>query len=666
MFAPPVARAQTNKAACSTTKKSPSRLLLTSRPFDGGMEQEADPAGLTAQAPRPGLSWNFSKIPLLPPDSASRRHTPPPVEAHRPIAVQPRLVVGRIDDPTEREADIVADQVMRMPDAALSVSSGPPLISRKCAACEDEERRQLQTKTPAATIAASGEAPSIIHEALSVPGQPLDAKTRDFFEQRFGQDFGRVRVHTDGIAADSAARIGAHAYTVGSDIVFGAARFDPATSAGRKLLAHELTHVVQQGGQRKALSRDGVVAADTPAPGVATPSDAVRALAARFENYAMKGEAALPRAAIDPRDADRIRSNIANLRNAITGMRKVADNGDDNVSVTLLSALTSSRLRQAGARLKAAAPGATSVAETAPVSIAASSPNAAAANTVEREAQRIANIIGSVAPASTPLSGTLVRRQAAPEIVQEIEQETPVIDQLIKVSIPGIAGVAAANDTVAVGVLAGLLGSPVVVVAAVVVVALLAVAAVWYFWDQNSGDETRKVMDVPPGPAPAPAPAVTPPSPAPPPEASGPRRSSRVPVMPPGLSPEQQTLWKECKAMHDTYKVFQENAGSLSPTIARILDSLENSRPVTDQEKIDLCNLLDEQIRENERQHQGRKKYIEAGCDQFDWFNEGATEAERVRRHESELESLDNQLKSLREALTKWCPPFKSKQPPKR
>jgi hypothetical protein len=79
-------------------------------------------------------------------------------------------------------------------------------------------------------------------------GQPLPESVRAFFEPRFDRDFGEVRVHTDGQAADSARSISAHAYTSGRDIVFGAGQYAPETPAGRRLLAHELTHVVQQSG----------------------------------------------------------------------------------------------------------------------------------------------------------------------------------------------------------------------------------------------------------------------------------------------------------------------------------------------------------------------------------------------------------------------------------
>ncbi|MEK6406963.1 MAG: DUF4157 domain-containing protein [Acidobacteriota bacterium] len=90
--------------------------------------------------------------------------------------------------------------------------------------------------------------PPIVHDVLRSTGQPLDSPTRAFFEPRFGHDFSRVRVHTDGRAAESARAVNALAYTVGRDVVLREGLYRPETAAGRSTLAHELTHVVQQHG----------------------------------------------------------------------------------------------------------------------------------------------------------------------------------------------------------------------------------------------------------------------------------------------------------------------------------------------------------------------------------------------------------------------------------
>ena len=93
-----------------------------------------------------------------------------------------------------------------------------------------------------------GTAPPSVREALSSAGQPLTPETRAFFEPRFGRDLSEVRVYTGGAAEQSARDVRAHAYTVGHNIVFGLGRFAPGTYAGRRLIAHELTHTLQQQG----------------------------------------------------------------------------------------------------------------------------------------------------------------------------------------------------------------------------------------------------------------------------------------------------------------------------------------------------------------------------------------------------------------------------------
>ncbi len=96
--------------------------------------------------------------------------------------------------------------------------------------------------------------PPIVYDVLRSPGQLLDSATRTFMESRFGLDFSRVRVHTDARAAASARAVDAFAYTVGRDIVFSAGQYNPNSSAGQQLLAHELAHVVQQMGQAEVPS----------------------------------------------------------------------------------------------------------------------------------------------------------------------------------------------------------------------------------------------------------------------------------------------------------------------------------------------------------------------------------------------------------------------------
>jgi murein DD-endopeptidase MepM/ murein hydrolase activator NlpD len=127
------------------------------------------------------------------------------------------------------------------------------LLQRNCACgqhtmagvtCESCGKRQAQRSSEHPV---PNEIPPMVEEVLGAPGRPLDAASREFFEPRFGHDFSQVRVHTDAKSAESARSLNALAYTVANDIVLGAEQGSPATNAGKRLLAHELTHVVQQG-----------------------------------------------------------------------------------------------------------------------------------------------------------------------------------------------------------------------------------------------------------------------------------------------------------------------------------------------------------------------------------------------------------------------------------
>jgi hypothetical protein len=167
------------------------------------------------------------------------------------LVIQRKLEMGEVNDPLELEADKVADRVMRMPDQ--------PFVQRKCASCDEEERRGVQRKEIASTGSetSTSAAPAIVHEALNSSSEPLDTGMRTFMESRFGYDFGNVRVHTDARAAESAQAVNAHAYTVGRDVVFGAGKYAPNTNDGQRLMAHELTHVMQQ--NRSQANAEGIV-----------------------------------------------------------------------------------------------------------------------------------------------------------------------------------------------------------------------------------------------------------------------------------------------------------------------------------------------------------------------------------------------------------------------
>ncbi|HZI15893.1 MAG TPA: DUF4157 domain-containing protein, partial [Myxococcus sp.] len=200
-----------------------------------------------------------------------------------PPGAQAKLVVGAVDDPLEHEADTFAERLLRMPDkgapAALPVPGAVegPRLRRKCTTCAmDEERIQRKADGGAS---GGGLTPASHVRAATASGLPLPASARAYFEPRLGRDLSNVRVHTGPAAAASARAVGARAYTLGSDIVFARGHFSPETQEGRRLLAHELAHTLQQGCASGVLRRqpDGGAASDAganPAPQTAAPGPA--------------------------------------------------------------------------------------------------------------------------------------------------------------------------------------------------------------------------------------------------------------------------------------------------------------------------------------------------------------------------------------------------------
>jgi len=174
----------------------------------------------------------------------------------RPTALQRKARLSTPGDRHEREADAVAERVMRMASpSAASVAESDMRLQRKCSACEDETLQR--EPSGAARPDGAGLDVDTAEAAARQGGSPLSDDLRAFFEPRFGQDFSAVRVHADGGAADAARAVQARAYTLGSHIVFDAGEYAPHTDGGRRLLAHELTHVVQQGGAGAGVGSGG-------------------------------------------------------------------------------------------------------------------------------------------------------------------------------------------------------------------------------------------------------------------------------------------------------------------------------------------------------------------------------------------------------------------------
>ena len=206
----------------------------------------------------------------------------PPLRAAKPTPVhlisplQRKPVIGAVDDPLEREADRVADAVVADRFAAPISSARPSVPQRKCAACEaaeehgeepcddcaggtiqrvvdagengeDENDEESVLRKPEAGSVGHGGA-AFAAQAVTAGGTPMPAPLRAYFEPRFGRSFGDVRLHAGGAASDASRAIHARAYTLGHDIAFAAGAYAPQSFEGRRLIAHELAHVVQQEG----------------------------------------------------------------------------------------------------------------------------------------------------------------------------------------------------------------------------------------------------------------------------------------------------------------------------------------------------------------------------------------------------------------------------------
>ena len=151
--------------------------------------------------------------------------------------VQAKLTVGSAHDPCELEADRLADQTVRMGDRhAIAQRS-------TCAEVTDEGPRRKESGSASHSPVAI---PPVVHQALTTTGQPLDSDSRSFFGARFGYDFSQVQIHDDNEGHRAAAALDSLAFTVGRHIAFSSDKYAPHTAEGRRLLAHELVHVVQQ------------------------------------------------------------------------------------------------------------------------------------------------------------------------------------------------------------------------------------------------------------------------------------------------------------------------------------------------------------------------------------------------------------------------------------
>jgi outer membrane protein OmpA-like peptidoglycan-associated protein len=254
--------------------------------------QRADPQRATTQQSHGGARGAFTSINRLQRSVGNRAMG----ALLRSRVIQPKLEVSEPGDEFEREADRVADEVMRMPEPqsattplhaassigyspsqethhhpSVTLARAPVHISRMCAGCEaDHEEREPESESQTeqkeeekeeddekkfvqAEFAAPEppEAPKNLESDLDNNhdgGTPLSEPQREFFEPRFGADLSGVRLHQDGQAAELAEQVNARAFTLGQDVYFGAGQYSPSTDEGQRLIAHELTHTLQQSG----------------------------------------------------------------------------------------------------------------------------------------------------------------------------------------------------------------------------------------------------------------------------------------------------------------------------------------------------------------------------------------------------------------------------------
>ncbi|MCH2046899.1 MAG: DUF4157 domain-containing protein, partial [Saprospiraceae bacterium] len=192
------------------------------------------------------------------------------------MPIQTKLNIGASNDSYELEADSIADQVVNMSNVQVQKQTGA-LVQRKCSACEQEDKirkkpisYQITSNIQRSAMSDSkgGPATNALISRINAKrgrGVTMDSSTKQFMESRFGSDFSDVRIHTGSEAIQMSKDIGAQAFTVGNDIFFNEGKYNTNSTSGKHLLAHELTHTIQQRGvQRKMIQRDWVLEPSRP------------------------------------------------------------------------------------------------------------------------------------------------------------------------------------------------------------------------------------------------------------------------------------------------------------------------------------------------------------------------------------------------------------------
>jgi hypothetical protein len=610
---------------------------------------------------------------------------------------------------------------------AVGMPAGMPLFLQRTAAggcscgsgaeeeCEECRQKRLSVQRKSKGDLQTARIPEPVHRVLESGGAPLDRSSARFMEARFGRDFGHVRIHDGPEASQAAASVNAHAFTTGSNIVFGTGQFSPHSQPGRRLLAHELTHVLQQSGggapstatdavqtqpiQSKAgisvpgepseIEADRVADRIMSSPAVPAPVSTMLDIGGRISRQPNDPDAGPPpadagsaggppdqpggerynkqaqcvirlggcpqtRDAGLPSDSDIAQYNRECAGGTGYAGRDITPSGDecnqyasgqlvDPAKLQRLQALAS----QYQARLSA---GELTVGDAQRIDAALRR----AYDALQRGGVQLPGLPAAPEiPPDVSLDGPAVLLAGLPAV--PLVPAAPAAPAVAGPTLTLIQGGGGAADVAAGGTAAGGAGAAIgtaFIVVAVVAVVAVSIAIIYVLLTSKEAevdptiprdlDESNKEIEE---------------------TLAAAKRPIVVPVMPAGLSVADQELWKECLALHESYKELQDDLGTLGPRIAQILDNLDNSRPTSDQERIDLCDALDDQIKLAERLHKERSKYMDKGCDKFDWFNTGNTEPERRKAHGDELDNVDKQIKNLRAAKTKYCPPFKGKRP---
>lgn len=185
-------------------------------------------------------------------------------EAHEVGAARTKLAISKPGDEYEQDADRIAEAIVRTPDAQTKSESTSTnqtrtaSVQRQPSSLSEDETEEIEVHAKPSDNGGARAGDSSVQDGidgLSGSGREMPHSVKSYFEPRFGQDFGGVRLHTDSNAARLAQSLKARAFTVGRDIVFGEGEYAPQTLEGKKLLAHELTHVLQQRGGRSAIRR---------------------------------------------------------------------------------------------------------------------------------------------------------------------------------------------------------------------------------------------------------------------------------------------------------------------------------------------------------------------------------------------------------------------------